>query len=137
MTFANVRLNKGTVQLGILILAYLLGLILLAQPSTHSQVGEQPQQRRPAISSLRVTASNRNPLQIALLHCYDANLTTTFNVSHAPVGLAFDGANTWVTNYGDGSGNTVTKLQASDSATLGTVSVGESPKNAAFDCANI
>jgi hypothetical protein len=49
-TFANVRLNRGKVQLGILILCF-LGLILLAQPSTHSQVGEQPQQRALATSS--------------------------------------------------------------------------------------
>jgi hypothetical protein len=97
-TFANVRLNRGKVQLAILILSCLLGLILVAQPSTHSQIGEQPQQGNLATSSIGVTASNRNPLQIALLHWYDANLTTAFKVSHAPVGLAFDGANIWVTN---------------------------------------
>src|ERR1700736_6460957 len=41
-TFANVRLNRGKLQSAILILSCFLGLILLAQPSTHSQVGGQP-----------------------------------------------------------------------------------------------
>src|SRR6516162_717057 len=45
-----------------------------------------------------VTSSTKNPLQVALLHWYDANLTTAFDVSNAPVGVAFDGANIWVTN---------------------------------------
>jgi hypothetical protein len=67
-TFANVRVNRGKLHMAIVILACFLGLILLAQPSTHSQIGEQPQQGKLALSSLGVTASNRNPLQIALLH---------------------------------------------------------------------
>jgi hypothetical protein len=79
----NVRLNWGKVQLAILILSCFLGLILLAQPRVHSQTGEQPQQGTLATSSDGGTASNSNPRQIALLHWYDANLTTTFSVSHA------------------------------------------------------
>jgi hypothetical protein len=39
-TFADFRLNRGKVQLGILLISCFLGLILLAQPSTHSQSGE-------------------------------------------------------------------------------------------------
>lgn len=50
-TFANVRLNRGKVQLGILILSCFLDVILLAQPSGHSQIGQQPQQRTLATSS--------------------------------------------------------------------------------------
>jgi len=47
----------------------------------------------------------------------------------------FDGAHIWVTNYGDGS---VTKLRASDGATLGTFPVGyDFPTGIAFDGANI
>ena len=42
-TFINVRRNRRKVQLGIFILSCLLGLILLAQPSTHSQIGGPPQ----------------------------------------------------------------------------------------------
>ena len=65
-TFAKVRLNRKKVQLVVLILACFLGLV--AQPSTHSQGGDQPQPGTLATSSLGVTVSNRNPLQIALLH---------------------------------------------------------------------
>jgi hypothetical protein len=82
-TFANVRVDRGKVQLGILILSCFLDLILLAQPRVHSQTGEQPQQGTLATSSDGGTASNSNPRQIALLHWYDANVTTTFHVSHA------------------------------------------------------
>jgi hypothetical protein len=71
-----------------------------------------------------VTASNGNLLQIALLHWYDANLTTAFNVSHAPLSVAFDGANIWLTNA---HGNAVTKLRASDGAVLGTFPVDHKP----------
>jgi hypothetical protein len=133
-TFTKFGLNRGKVRMAILILSCFLGLIPLAQPSTHSQIGEQPQQGRQATSSIGVTASNSNPLQIALLHWYDANLTTTFHVSHAPVGVAFDGANTWVTNA---HGSAVTKLRANDGAKLGTFSVGTNPHGVAFDGANI
>jgi len=48
--------------------------------------------------------------------------------------VAFDGANIWVTNWGDG---TVSKLRASDGANLGTFAVGGDPNGVAFDGANI
>jgi DNA-binding beta-propeller fold protein YncE len=54
--------------------------------------------------------------------------------------VAFDGANIWVTNYALGSGNTVTKLRASDGTVLGTFTVGpvnSAPRGVAFDGANI
>ena len=47
--------------------------------------------------STGVTSSTKNPLQIAILHWYDANLTTSFGVGNSPIGVAFDGANIWVT----------------------------------------
>jgi YVTN family beta-propeller protein len=50
------------------------------------------------------------------------------------MGIAFDGANIWVTN---GGSNSVTKLRASDGAHLGTFSVGNYPFGIAFDGANI
>ena len=84
--------------------------------------------------SIGVTNSTKNPLQIAILHWYDANQTTTFAVRHLPIGVAFDGANMWVAN--EGSGN-VTKLRASDGKLLGTFSVGSCPYGVAFDGANI
>ena len=47
-------------------------------------------------------------MQIALLRWYEANESgATFNVGSHPYGVAFDGANIWVTNQDSG---TVTKL---------------------------
>ena len=62
-----------------------------------------------------------NPLKIALLRWYQANTTTRFKVGSQPYGVAFDGANIWTANYGDG---TVTKLRTSDGAVPGKVSRG-------------
>ena len=82
-----------------------------------------------------MTSSTQNPPQIALLHWYDANRTTRFSVGKVvPNGAAFDGANTWVTNYGSGN---VSKLRTSDGAVLGTFAVGSFPEGVAFDGANI
>ena len=41
------------------------------------------------------------------LRASDGNLQDTFNVGYFPRGVAFDGANIWVANYGS---DTVTKL---------------------------
>jgi hypothetical protein len=66
---------------------------------------EETLQEAPLIG---VTSSTQNPLQIGLLHWYNANLTTRFSVGYVvPDGVAFDGANIWVTNI---TGNTVSKL---------------------------
>src|SRR5205823_10973953 len=81
-----------------------------------------------------VTSTSKNPLQIALLHWYDANKTTSFIVQNQPFGVVFDGANVWVVNKIDSS---VTKLRASDGAVLGTFPVGSEPRGVAFDGANI
>jgi DNA-binding beta-propeller fold protein YncE len=51
-------------------------------------------------------------------------------VGLGPIGIAFDGANVWVTNR---DGGTVSKLRASDGKTLGTFSVVGSPYGVAFD----
>ena len=56
-----------------------------------------------------------------------------FAVGNIPIGIAFDGANIWVTN----GGNSVSKLRASDGKTLGTFTVGNYPIGVAFDGANI
>jgi len=58
----------------------------------------------------------------------------SFAVGSYPMGVAFDGANIWVANAGSA---TVTKLRASDGATLGTFAVGSYPYGVAFDGANI
>src|SRR5579863_5975535 len=66
-----------------------------------------------------------NPLKVALLKWYQANLVpTAFPVGQQPYSVAFDGANIWVANNADG---TVSKLRASDGAALGTFSVGGFP----------
>jgi hypothetical protein len=46
-----------------------------------------------------VTSSTQNPLQVGLLHWYDANLATTFGGASSSYAVAFDGANVWVTDF--------------------------------------
>ena len=79
-----------------------------------------------------------NPLQVALLCWYPANLTANFPVGHGPSGLAFDGSSIWVVNVND---YTVTKLRTSDGTVLGTFTVantvGNNAVQLAFDGANI
>src|SRR5580704_2718862 len=63
-----------------------------------------------------------NPLKVALLQWYNANtVPTEFPSGPKPVGGACDGANIWIANYG---ANTVTKLRASDGASLGAFVTG-------------
>ncbi|MBV8902857.1 MAG: hypothetical protein JOZ22_04410 [Acidobacteriia bacterium] len=75
-----------------------------------------------------------NTQAIALLRWYSANLTTQFPTGAGPAGVAFDGDNIWIANESD---NTVSKLQASSGAILGSFSVGSGPRALAFDGANI
>jgi hypothetical protein len=76
-----------------------------------------------------------DPQQVALLRWYGVNQAgNQFSVGSVPTGIAFDGANIWVTNL---SSNNVTKLRASDGANLGTFPVGSLPQGIAFDGANI
>src|SRR3984893_3920579 len=64
-------------------------------------------------------------LQIATLHWYQANQSgSAFTVGTSPLGVAFDGSNVWIANNRSKS---VTKLRASDGATLGTFALGTSP----------
>jgi len=105
-----------------------LSLIIAAATGTkpgHAQEASAPGQQPPSSG-----APQANPLKVALLKWYPANLTTSFKVGEQPYGLAFDGANMWVSNNGD---NTVTKLRASDGKKLGEFAVGQVPFNAAFD----
>ena len=89
----------------------------------------------------RVNAGNgapplSNPLDVALLKWYKANLTTTVKVGNQPYGVCFDGENIWAVNYADFPG-TVTKVRANDATVLGTFTVGHQPQGIAFDGANI
>ncbi|MGC2109674.1 MAG: hypothetical protein WA655_09165 [Candidatus Korobacteraceae bacterium] len=71
--------------------------------------------------------------KIALLDWYAANQSTSIKVGLSPYGVAFDGANVWVTD-----GGSVTKLRAADGAILGTFNVGAyGPGTLVFDGANI
>jgi hypothetical protein len=69
-------------------------------------------------------------IRAALLQWYPA----TYGVGLSPEGVAFDGSNIWVANYG---GNSVTKLLASTGAVVGTYAVGIGPVSVAFDGTNI
>ncbi len=84
----------------------------LASPHEQSeaQTAESVPASRPPIG---VTTSTQNPLQVAILHWYDANLTTQFTTGTAPYAVAFDGSSIWVANNGS---NNVIKLRASDGA---------------------
>ena len=68
-------------------------------------------------SGWQISASN----DVTKLRASDGQLLGTFAVNRGPQGVAFDGANIWVTNSGS---NDVTKLRASDGAVLGTFPVG-------------
>jgi DNA-binding beta-propeller fold protein YncE len=58
----------------------------------------------------------------------------TFGVGNQPAGIAFDGTNIRVANFGS---NNVTKLLASNGSKLGTFPAGNGPSGIAFDGANI
>ena len=89
----------------VLLLFGLLGVVPFLARS-HGQSDGGTVLTRPA-GSIGVVTSSKNPLQIALLHWYNANLATQFAAAAGPFGVAFDGANIWVTNF---AGNTVSKL---------------------------
>jgi DNA-binding beta-propeller fold protein YncE len=61
-------------------------------------------------------------------------LANEISIGTTSYGIAFDGANIWVTDHGS---KTVTKLRASDGALVGTYAVGTQPFGFAFDGANI
>jgi len=84
----------------------------------------------------RYARNNPTTQQIALLKWYTAISTTqsNFTVGTGPVGIAFDGANMWVTNF---ASDTVDVLRASDGAQVMTLTVGLAPYGAAFDGVNM
>src|ERR1700735_4490471 len=77
-----------------------------------------------ATSAAAISKVPFNVKDIAILHWYAANTTTSFSVGSGPQGVAFDGADIWVANS---NSNTVTKLQANNGAVLGTFAVGTNP----------
>ena len=75
-----------------------------------------------------------NPIKIAMLQWYDVGQPFTVPVGSGAKGIAFDGANVWVTNF---ISATVTKLRASDGALQGTYPSGSNPFFIAFDGVHI
>src|SRR5580704_9274295 len=115
-----------------LVIGICLALAIVAGASLmpgRAQDGGTPQLQPPGSGAPPV-----NPLQVALLRWYRANTTTTLKVGSQPYGVAFDGANIWTANFGDG---TITKLRANDGEVLGNFNVGGAPYGVTFDGANI
>lgn len=74
-TFANVRLTRDKVQAAILIVSCFLALILLAQPSTHSQIGGQLQQGTlPTSSDSGTFIPIDDPLGVKGTHAWGINI---------------------------------------------------------------
>jgi hypothetical protein len=66
--------------------------------------------------------SPTNPIQVALLRWYPANLVTQIQPCGEPQGLAFDGSHMWVACGGSGPGsNTLMEYNASDLGKVGPV----------------
>lgn len=78
----------------------------------------------------------RSAGQIALDRIYPVDQTATISAGSGwlPQAAVFDGQSIWIANWIDG---TVSKLRASDGATLGVFPVGNSPAGAAFDGAYV
>ena len=81
-----------------------------------------------------VSTLTQNPLQIATMHWYEANLTANFGAAKGPHGLVFDGSSMWIVNK---TAATITKRQASDGNNLGAFTLQGTPDSAAFDGAHI
>lgn len=71
---------------------------------------------------------------VTRLRASDGVALGTFAVGQDPRGIAIEGDNLWVTDYGD---NTVRKLKAIDGTGLGVYHVGSRPIGIAFDGTNI
>ena len=71
--FENVRLNRAKLQRALLMLSCTLGLLVLAQPSIFSQVGEQSQQAILATSSDGTFIEIDAPLAIKGTHAWGIN----------------------------------------------------------------
>jgi hypothetical protein len=69
---------------------------------------------------------------VTKLRASDGANVGTFPVASAGYGVAFDGANIWMSG-----GGVLTKLRAFDGAILGTLPVGSGPYGVAFDGANV
>src|SRR5271157_6364925 len=108
----------------IIVTLFCIGFVLGSVSLTFGQGGAPPY-------------AGLNYEKIALLKWYAASQngwSTKVGHTAEAIGIAFDGANIWATNY---TSNTLTKLRAADCAVLGEISVGPNPIGLAFDGANI
>ena len=113
--------------------------LLLSLASTVAAIRSQAQTPTTSQSaSLGVVTSQKNPLQIAILHWYDVNRAATLDLN--PLGvqgqniLCFDGASIWVASAGTSN---VTKIRTSDGVVLGTYPTYAIATAAVFDGFNI
>src|SRR6267378_949190 len=79
-----------------------IGLVILVALLSANLILGHGQERRsvPGQPSSPTVIPPSNPLQVALLKWYPANLVTAFRVGAAPEGLTFDGSSIWVANAG-------------------------------------
>jgi hypothetical protein len=108
--------------------------LVLAVLISASFIGGQAQKTsEPTLPAGNGAPPLSNPLKVALLKWYPANLTTSVTVGNSPYGVAFDGENIWTANSGSSS---VSKVRAGDCTVLGTFPVVD-PMGVVFDGANI
>ena len=79
---------------------------------------------------------NKGPTNIPLFRWLPVMMTTYTGTGNTPWGIAFDGTNIWTANYGNNSGNSVTKITPTGTMTTYT-GTGTSPNAIAFDGTNM
>ena len=99
-------------------------------PGTPGLVGPQGPTGATGVQGPQGPGGGLKEQKAALLQWYRQDFAT----GTSPSAIAFDGANIWVTNEND---NTVSKIRASDGATLGTFATGSRPAGVAFDGADV
>src|ERR1700674_1644244 len=98
-TMALSRLNPVKLGLAAIFLSGLVGVFpYIGHTQDQIHVATLPALALQRMTLAGAVNSTKNPLQIASLHWYDANLTRAFAAGSGPYGLAIDGANIWVTN---------------------------------------
>ncbi|MBI4316954.1 MAG: hypothetical protein HY675_00570 [Chloroflexi bacterium] len=104
----------------------LVGVLVMARPEGGGLFGS-------AVTGPAASSTNR---EIALLqwHKYLPRSPVVISAGHGPGGIAFDGANMWVTNS---LSNNVSVIPINATAPSKTLSVGPEPEGIAFDGANM
>tara|TARA_Y100000588_G_scaffold335468_1_gene375635 strand:+ start:286 stop:1974 length:1689 start_codon:yes stop_codon:yes gene_type:complete len=87
-----------------------------------------------ATSSVSHTSSYSSERGRAYPYPKNPEINSTYAVGNNPVGVEFDGTKVWVVNEAD---DTVSVLNASTGASVGTVSVGDLPSKVLFDGSSV